>query len=82
MSSELGSGERRARPPTIWPASIEDLAAVAGEAREFWGDRELGFTATETADYAGPGETCIVFWKELAATAGCAPAEITAGLSN
>jgi GNAT superfamily N-acetyltransferase len=178
----LGSGERPAQAPRIWPATIEDLTAVAGESREFWGDRELaalhhpllvhdfgetalvirggeadgrgvgaviaylfglltpsgvgyvhlvavreghrrdgfarrlyerfevlarehdahalkaltqplntrsiafhralGFTATEAADYAGPGEARIVFWKELPATVRGVPAEIAAGLSN
>jgi len=29
----------------------------------------LGFTATETADYAGPGETRTVFWRQLAPVA-------------
>jgi ribosomal protein S18 acetylase RimI-like enzyme len=37
----LGSVERPARAPGIRPATIEDLVAVAGESREFWGDREL-----------------------------------------
>jgi GNAT superfamily N-acetyltransferase len=183
MSSERRLSEGQPGPPRVWPASIEDLAAVAGESREFWGDRELpalhhpllvhdfgetalvirddvaatsdgtgkviaylfglltpssvgyihlvavreghrrdglarrlyerfetlarehgaralkaftqpvnsrsiafhralGFTATETPDYAGPGETRIVFWKQLALAGGSAPAEITAGLSN
>jgi GNAT superfamily N-acetyltransferase len=177
----MSSERPQAGAPRIWPASIEDLSAVASESREFWGDRELpalhhpllvhdfgetalviradpeadgdgeviaylfglltpssvgyihlvavreghrrdglasrlyerfetlarehdahalkaftqpinthsiafhralGFTATETVDYAGPGETRIVFWKQLAVTAGRALAEITAGLSD
>jgi GNAT superfamily N-acetyltransferase len=182
MSRSLGSGERRARPLRIGTATIQDLAAVAGESREFWGDRELpalhhpllvrdfgetalvirgeagddrgaggviaylfglltpagvgyvhlvavreghrrgglarhlyerfevlarergahalkaftqpvntrsiafhralGFTATETADYAGPGEMRVVLWKDLSVSGSRAPAEITAGLSN
>jgi GNAT superfamily N-acetyltransferase len=44
--------------------------------------RALGFSATETANYAGPGETRMVFWKQLAPVAGGASAENAAGLSN
>jgi ribosomal protein S18 acetylase RimI-like enzyme len=44
--------------------------------------RALGFTASETADYAGPGETRTVFWRQLAPVARRASAENAAGLSN
>jgi hypothetical protein len=44
--------------------------------------RAQGFTATETADYAGPGETRTVFRKQLALAVGRASAENAAGLSN
>jgi ribosomal protein S18 acetylase RimI-like enzyme len=32
--------------------------------------RSLGFTVTDTPDYAGPGEARTVFWKELSDGAG------------
>jgi ribosomal protein S18 acetylase RimI-like enzyme len=44
--------------------------------------RALGFSVTETADYAGPGETRTVFWRQLAPMARRASAENAAGLSN
>jgi ribosomal protein S18 acetylase RimI-like enzyme len=44
--------------------------------------RALGFTASETADYAGPGETRTVFWRQLAPVARRASAESAAGLSD
>ena len=44
--------------------------------------RALGFTATETADYAGPGQTRTVFWRQLAPVARRASVENAAGLSN
>jgi GNAT superfamily N-acetyltransferase len=53
----------------------------------------LGFSATDTADYAGPGETRTVFWKDLSedarpaaiaqgASDGARPAATPPGLSN
>lgn len=44
--------------------------------------RALGFTATATADYAGPGETRTVFWKPFTPVGGPARAGNAAGLSN
>jgi GNAT superfamily N-acetyltransferase len=44
--------------------------------------RALGFGATETANYSGPGETRTVFWKQITPAPGRASAEDTAGLSN
>jgi GNAT superfamily N-acetyltransferase len=44
--------------------------------------RTLGFSATETANYAGPGETRTVFWKRLTPVAEGANVENAAGLSN
>jgi GNAT superfamily N-acetyltransferase len=44
--------------------------------------RALGFTATATADYAGPGETRTVFWKPFTPAGAPARAENSAGLSN
>jgi GNAT superfamily N-acetyltransferase len=41
-----------------------------------------GFSATETPDYAGPGETRTVFWKALAPDGERASVENAAGLSN
>jgi GNAT superfamily N-acetyltransferase len=42
--------------------------------------RSLGFSATDTSDYAGPGETRTVFWKDL--SEGVRPAATAPGLSN
>jgi ribosomal protein S18 acetylase RimI-like enzyme len=44
--------------------------------------RALGFSATETANYSGPGETRTVFWKQITPAPGRASTENTAGLSN
>jgi GNAT superfamily N-acetyltransferase len=44
--------------------------------------RALGFSATETADYAGPGETRTVFWKDLGPDEDRAAAAKPTGLSN
>jgi ribosomal protein S18 acetylase RimI-like enzyme len=44
--------------------------------------RALGFSTTETANYAGPGETRTVFWKQLSPAPRRASAENAAGLSN
>jgi GNAT superfamily N-acetyltransferase len=44
--------------------------------------RAQGFAATETADYAGPGETRTVFWKRLTSVAPGAGAEDAVGLSD
>ncbi|MGH2863636.1 MAG: GNAT family N-acetyltransferase [Solirubrobacteraceae bacterium] len=44
--------------------------------------RAQGFNATETAGYAGPGQTRTVFWKALARVGGTPSTGEPAGLSN
>ncbi len=42
----------------------------------------LGFSASESVDYSGPGQTRTVLRKEISPAPGRASADITAGLSN
>jgi hypothetical protein len=42
----------------------------------------LGFSARESVDNGGSGQTRTVLWKEISPAEGAAPADITAGLSN
>jgi GNAT superfamily N-acetyltransferase len=44
--------------------------------------RALGFSASESVDYGGPGQTRMVLWKEISPSEGHAPVDIVAGLSN
>jgi GNAT superfamily N-acetyltransferase len=68
-------------------ARVRDGGAVAlkaltrpSNARSIAFHRSLGFSATDTADYSGPGETRTVFWKQLGDAARAA--DSAAGLSN
>ncbi len=68
-------------------ALVREQGAVAlkaftqpSNARSIAFHRSLGFCATDTADYSGPGETRTVFWKELSEAA--LPAAHAPGLSN
>jgi L-amino acid N-acyltransferase YncA len=66
---------------------LRDSGAVAlkaftqpSNARSIAFHSSLGFAVTDTADYAGPGETRTVFWKDLSEAAR--PAATPPGLSN
>jgi ribosomal protein S18 acetylase RimI-like enzyme len=72
---------------------FEELARVHGahalkaitkpvNARSIAFHRALGFSANESVDHGGPGQTRTVLWKEISPAGGHAPADITAGLSN